>query len=62
MTRSEYARLEQLARAYYLALARYRRTADQPHSLRHHAAYIAADNAATAYGAARMALHATAAR
>ena len=54
MTAAEYANLERLADAYDWQRARWHATRDDPHSLRHHAARILADDARAAYGAARI--------
>jgi hypothetical protein len=62
MTAADLARVEALAARYDAERLRWYATRDQPHSPRHHADAIMADAARTAYGAARMALRATAAR
>jgi len=62
MTAADLARVEALAARYDAERLRWYATRDQPHSPRHHADAIMADRARAEYGAARMALRATAAR
>jgi len=62
MTPADLARVEALAARYDAARLRWHISRDQPHSLRHAADRIIAEEARAEYGAARMALRATAAR